>query len=202
MEEKTTQRLFLAVPAASLEAGMAPWVKKLKIGADRKELSLRWVPAELRHVTVLFFGEVPATARSALETALREGAAQCPGFNLKIEGLGAFPEMRAGRVIWFGVQNSRKLRETRNHLVEAVRPLGWDFPEEAYSPHLTLGRLRSPQSLTDFLSPFIRAKAGRLEVRALSLFESVIQTPFPQYREVARFPLRPPEEDGEPSATF
>lgn len=189
-------RLFLAASAEPLNDAIAPWVKKLKIGADRKELSIRWVPEDLRHITLIFFGErTPEEKESILEAVAPVAEATAP-MALKVEGLDAFPELRAGRVIWMGVQNSKKLRALRDRLADPLRSRGFDVGE-AYTPHLTLGRLKSPKSLTDYLSPFTRARIGKLEFRDLVLYESIPTGAFHVYKQIRRFPLTgtaPPDE--------
>src|SRR5262245_11255168 len=139
-------RLFLAVDAGPVEKSLLPWMKKLKIAADRKDLSVRWVPAENRHITLVFLGEATPEQREKIESTVRPVTDANPGFSLRVEGLGAFPEPRSARVLWLGVQNSKKLRALRDRLAEPLRQLGFPI-EEDYSPHLTIGRLRSPKSL-------------------------------------------------------
>lgn len=194
-----TQRLFLAISAVSLDQALAPWIRKLKIGAERKEIFVKWTPAENRHITLLFLGPTLPEQRSALEAKVTEIAAGTAPLNLKIEDIGAFPDMRSGRVVWLGVQNSRKLRALRDRLLEPLRDQGFAL-EETYTPHFTIGRLRNPKSLVDFLSPMARVRIGKLEVRELVLYESITAGPFPIYKPLSRFPLTgSPETDLEES---
>lgn len=181
-------RLFLALSAASFEAALAPLTKKLRINADREGFELRWTPADLRHVTLLFLGEVGREQLPDLQARIQQVAEKSAPFTLKVAGLGAFPEERSGRVIWAGVQNSRLLRGLREDLRQTLEPDYGSFPED-YQPHLTLARMRNPQSLRDLLSPFVRQKIGKMEMNEFVLFESVKRPPFPVYREVARFQL-------------
>lgn len=188
METIPTRRLFLAASAEPLRDELAPWLKKMKIGADRKEMSVRWVAPDLQHVTLLFFGDKTWDEQLQIVETARAVAADWPAFQLKIEGLSAFPEPRSGRVIWFGVQNSRKWRALRDELVGQLNPRGFNL-EAAHVPHLTAGRLRSPRSLVDYLSPFERVKIGKLPVKEIVLYESIQAGPFPVYKIVERFPL-------------
>lgn len=181
-------RLFLAIAADSLEGALNPWMKKLKTGADRKELNMRWVPADLRHITILFFGEKTPEERQRIVAAITPIIAETPPFTLKIEGLDAFPEQQQGRVVWMGVQNSKKLRALRDRLAEPLRAEAFTI-EERFTPHMTLGRLRSPKSLTDYLSPFSHVNLGKMEVRELVLYESIQAGAFPVYEKRARFAL-------------
>lgn len=183
----SSQRLFLALSAEGLEKSVSPLLKKLRITTDRQEIEVRWIPPELRHVTVLFLGNRTGDERVLVEETCARLASTIPPFALKVEGIDAFPEPRRGRVIIFHVQNSRFLRSLRAELL-SVLALPPD-EEGGYRPHLTIGRLRNPQSLTDAISPFRRAKADKLRVNEVVLFESVPKAPFPVYKILARFPL-------------
>lgn len=196
MDKIPTRRLFLAASAEPLQKNLAPWLKKMKIGADRKELSMRWTPPELLHVTLLFFGEKTAEEQARIVEATREVSAAWPAFQLKIEDTGVFPDLRSGRVVWFGVQNSRKWRALHDELVSRLTPQGFQL-EGAHVPHLTVGRMKSPRSLTDYMSPFERVKIGKLPVTEIVLYESILAGAFPVYKVIERFPLTGVEEQAD-----
>lgn len=181
-------RLFLAVAADTLD-GFEPWMRKLKVGADRKELHVRWVPEDLRHITVFFFGEVEDGRAEAVGDAVRGPLSEIDAFALRISGMDAFPDQRSGRVLWLGVQNSLKLRALRDRLAPPLAEAGFKV-EERFTPHLTVGRLRNPKSVTDFLSPFAHVKLEKLPVRELALYESIQAGAFPVYKIRERFPLK------------
>lgn len=198
----TSPRLFLALSAAPFDGTLSPLVKKLRINADREGFDFRWTPSELRHVTLLFLGATPLERVPDLTERLTAVAANSPPLTLKVAGLGAFPEERAGRVLWAGVQNSRALRGLRENLRAALEPDFGSFGEE-FQPHLTLGRMRNAQSLRDYISPFVRNKIGKMTMNEFILFESIARPPFPVYQERARFELTgaPSSEDEQDSAT-
>ena len=78
-----------------------------------------WVREENLHLSIKFFGEQPDTAPAALEKILAAVAAAQPPLDLRISGLGAFPNLRAPRVVWMGVQHDPRL-ELMHHDVEAT----------------------------------------------------------------------------------
>lgn len=189
-------RLFLALSAEPLAPALKPLLKKLKENLDRREITARWVPAELLHVTILFFGETSLEKR---DTLIRLFDALLPAkeaFTLKIEGLSAFNSPDEARVLWIGVQNSRRLRGLRSDLIEPLVAEGWPLGDD-YEPHLTIGRLRNPQGLRDLIAQFRSVDLGKIAVKELVLFESVLQTPFPQYKIVRRWPLAEPAATAE-----
>lgn len=184
-------RLFLALSAEPLAPALKPLLKKLKENLDRREITARWVPSELLHVTILFFGETSLEKRDTLISLFDEQLPLKEAFTLKIEGLNAFNSPDEARVLWMGVQNSRRLRGLRSDLIEPLAALGWPLSED-YEPHLTIGRLRNPHGLRDLIAQFRGADLGKIAVKELVLFESVLQTPFPQYKIVRSWPLAEP----------
>lgn len=186
--EKLTHRLFLAVSAASLAPELAPWMKKLREGADRKELFVKWIPSEILHITVAFMGEMTDPQRAIVESVAEKVCSEVSPMRLKIEGFSAFPDLKTGRVLWCGVQNSKHLRGMRDRLATGFKDQGLTIEAE-YQPHLMIGRLRNPKSVSDLLSPFVRTRLGKLEVDKIVLFESFTAGPFPTYKILREFPL-------------
>ncbi|MGH7621352.1 MAG: RNA 2',3'-cyclic phosphodiesterase, partial [Gemmatimonadaceae bacterium] len=64
-----------------------------------------WVPEANLHLSIKFLGEQPDSAPSALERALAPVAARHYALDLRFGGLGAFPNLRAPRVVWMGVHH-------------------------------------------------------------------------------------------------
>jgi 2'-5' RNA ligase len=78
-----------------------------------------WVSQSNLHLSMKFFGEQPDTVPAELTTLLTSvGAAHQP-LDLRLSGLGAFPNLRAPRVVWMGVQQDAR-RELLHNDVEAA----------------------------------------------------------------------------------
>lgn len=71
-------------------------------GSGRGRPALRWVPAEQRHITTAFYGEVPAGAVDELAEDLAAALARLETFQVRIRGAGVF----TGRTLWAGVQQT------------------------------------------------------------------------------------------------
>ena len=113
-----------------------------------------WVSEDNLHLSVKFFGELPDGAPEELAAELAPvGAAHQP-FELRMSGLGAFPNLRAPRVVWMGVKHAPRL-ELLHHAVEATCAAnGYPLDARAFRPHITLARVRCALPLAD-------ARAGR-----------------------------------------
>lgn len=191
------KKLFLAITTQDgLEATAPQILKKLKAGADLREMDMRWVPLKNFHVTLIFLGRTHEERLPEIYELMKEVAAKTAPFTLKISDVGAFPDEFNSRVLWFGVQNSRALRGLHANLSEKFTAKSYPLEEREFSPHLTIGRLRNPHKTKDLVSPFVRKKIAKILVEEIVLYESVGTVPFPVYKPLEKVRLTaPPSED-------
>ena len=99
---------------------------------------LRWVPAEQRHVTLLFHGEVPDGAVPGYVDALAAAVHDLAPFELALAGSGVF----GGRTLWAGVQGAvHALRSLAATADETAGSSGLPAADRAGGrPHLTVAR--------------------------------------------------------------
>ena len=152
-----------------------------------------WVSENNLHLSIKFFGEQPDTAPLRITDLLTPvGAAHAP-FDLRLGGLGAFPNLRAPRVVWMGVQQDPRL-ELMHHDVEAAcAASGFPLDARAFRPHITIARVRGAIPLAKARALALAARAvvykGVQQVSALSLIESTLGADGPRYTTVASIPL-------------
>lgn len=183
-------RLFIAIDAHELNFDPDLALKKLKTNLKMKELEFRWVPQKNYHITLNFLGQVESERLPILKSLLGELVQDHSVFSLKLDGLGAFPSLKEGRVIWMDVQNSKHLRSLQSDCEQRLKEQGFALEVRDYKPHLTLARLRNPRNLSDLLSPLIKQKFGELKVLKVTLFESKLSGPFPVYDPLEKFALK------------
>jgi 2'-5' RNA ligase len=109
--------------------------------------SVRWTSPEQIHLTLKFLGHVAVTERQHVQVALQHTCRGERPFQLRAEGVGAFPDTRHPGVIWVGVIGDLEpLVTLQKQIDSAVQP--WCETEEnrAFRPHLTLGRVRVARS--------------------------------------------------------
>jgi 2'-5' RNA ligase len=152
-----------------------------------------WVAEDNLHLSIKFFGEQPDTAPAELAALLAPvGAAHQP-FDLRVSGLGAFPNLRAPRVVWMGVQHDPRL-ELMHHDVEATCAAnGYPLDARAFRPHITIARVRAELPVANARALALAARAvvykGVQQVSALSVIESTLGAGGPHYTKVASIPL-------------
>ena len=112
----------------------------------------RWAPVSNQHITLKFLGSVDATSLHEVSAACARVAAAATTGRIKVTGMGAFPNPRRARVIWAGIEDEGKLlAKIASGLDEALAPLGFAAEKRAFTPHLTLARLKSPADARPFL---------------------------------------------------
>lgn len=150
--------------------------------------SVRWVTAENAHLTLKFLGDIPPIAIDSLTCMLKEKAEQTPPFDIAVVGLGAFPNLRHPRVIWIGLNAPATLTKLQKTLDAATtNPEHHDPEKQAFSPHLTIGRVRQPlsdaekRSIPDALQNIQIGCLGNFTVQSISLFQSELKPAGPIY---------------------
>jgi 2'-5' RNA ligase len=183
-------RLFLAL---ELEPRERRAIREATASMRKAASEANWVSEDNLHLSIKFFGEQPDSAAADLASVLAPvGAAHQP-FDLRVSGLGAFPNLRTPRVVWMGVQHDPRL-ELMHHDVEATCAAhGYPLDARAFRPHITLARVREELSLANARALALAARAvvykGAQQVSALSLLESKLGPGGARYTKVASIPL-------------
>jgi RNA 2',3'-cyclic 3'-phosphodiesterase len=188
-------RAFIAIE-------LTPEVKTaLKLVQDRLKsggrASVKWTDPESTHLTLKFLGDVDAGMKENITSAISEASRDIHPFRLRVQGLGVFPNGRRVRVVWVGLTGDLdKLDELQIKIETNVNPLGFSTEARAFSPHLTLGRVREEAPLEERTSvgqlvantPF---EAGEiLDVKSVHLVRSQLTPRGAIYTIVSSVELR------------
>ncbi len=130
-------RLFTAIDIPADVSG--------KLGAMLDRLrpmaKLSWTNVDKMHVTTKFIGEWPEDRLEEMKRTL--AGVQPPGeIEVAVRGLGWYPNANRPHVLWAGVKCGEALESLARATDEAVHAIGVPAEERAYSPHLTLARIR------------------------------------------------------------
>lgn len=154
---------------------------------------ISWVPEDRLHLTMEFLGEQPESGVPALTAALSGAVGRHGRVSLALRGLGAFPNLRAPRIVWMGVEPDPKLELLQHDLARVCGELGYEREARAFRPHITLGRARArvKADAARALASAARAVeyAGVVEVRTVDLMESRLLPAGARYSVVAAMPL-------------
>lgn len=98
--------------------------------------------ADKFHLTLRFLGEMQPDQRSALEAALAEIAFSYAPFTIDLAHIGVFPNPRRPSVLWLGISTNPTLARLQAEVEAAAQTAGFAGEGRAWSPHLTLARVR------------------------------------------------------------
>ncbi len=186
------KRVFLAVPVDPVEPVVA---KMEQLKRQFYDLRIKWVRPENFHLTVFFFGEIPAQQVPLLRELLRSALKNTSAFSFLLTGPGIFKKGKELKVLWLGIKGSDQLYELKKETDNAVATLGFLTEDKPFRPHLTLGRFLSHQSSSSDLENSLKEphlwEPVEYEVTNLILFESKLFPDGPQYDPIEVFPLLP-----------
>jgi 2'-5' RNA ligase len=187
------RKFIAAVPEGLNEnSELKQLMGKLKRTIDQREQVVRWVAADLWHVTLAFLGEfAPASleaeqASVSLREFLENWQPAVGGVTLRLQGLGAFPSVDEARVLWIGVQENQEFLDLQSDLQERLVTAGFALGEREFNPHLTLARFRNTSNVNDLVKLGGRKHFGDYKVGELILFDSVLQGNILKYSPVFR----------------
>ena len=111
---------------------------------------VKWVDPKSIHVTLKFLGEISEASIDELMLAIEESAHGVPPFKLEVAGVGAFPNLSRAQVVWVGVKGElEKIVQLQKRIESNTEQLGFPHEFRAFTPHLTIGRVRNEASLNE-----------------------------------------------------
>jgi RNA 2',3'-cyclic 3'-phosphodiesterase len=113
------------------------------------ETLVRWVPIENMHLTLKFLGDVSPSNLELLAQMLRAEMDLFNCFDLRLNGIGSFPNLKRPRVIYIGMQAPAALEALQRGIESASSRLGYGAEERGFSPHLTIGRVKQNVTATE-----------------------------------------------------
>lgn len=156
--------------------------------------AIRWTHPGQIHLTLNFLGDIESRRVPEFAAAIRHASIGCASFVLRVEAMGCFPNERRPRVLWAGLAGDvARLRGLKERLDDAMSGLGI-VPEERFSPHLTLGRVRQigprdVRHLSRLLHELRNADFGEWTVRGIDLMRSVLGSAGARHERVGSFDL-------------
>ena len=151
------------------------------VGAD-----IKFVEPNNLHITLRFMGEIPPRNVELARKALSE--LRYRQFDIRLSGLGAFPNTSSPRVIWIGIgEGAERLRELRSLVENAVGRYASHHEEREFSPHLTIGRVKGPGNkgkLSNALRELASIEFGIQRVDSIKLKKSTLTPRGPIYEDL------------------
>lgn len=181
-------RTFVAVEVADKvrQAALAVIDELGQAGGD-----VKWVRRENLHLTLQFLGQVPHPQIADVCQAVSAAVTDVEPFELVIRGAGAFPNHRRPRTVWLGVAEGHdELVSVQKRIQKALKKLGFRPEDRAFSPHLTIGRVREggPElaGLGQRIAERTAVMCGPSTIREVVVFSSELAPGGPTYAALCR----------------
>ena len=186
------KRVFLALPLEPVE----PVAEKMRQIQNRlHNFHIKWVKPEYFHLTLFFFGEIPANQIPKLTEIIRFTLINLSPFSFSVTGQAIFKKGNEPRVLWLGVNAPDQLFDLKKAIDKSAESLGFISEEKRFRPHLTLGRFLPGQEVNTDLESTL--KEGQLmeaisyEASKVILFESKLLPTGAQYDPIEVFSFAP-----------
>jgi 2'-5' RNA ligase len=183
----TTRRIAEAMEQKAAAMAQAGW-------------KLAWVPPANLHVTLKFFGSIPAESVDAIALCVKKRLAEVPPPTLRFAGTGVFPPPRDGkgapRVLWIGADGGKALLSLQQALEGDLEAIGFARETRHFHPHLTVARVLEPPPHGDagWTTDPAALDFGQETIPEIVIYESPAGIGKPhragvEYRALARVPF-------------
>jgi 2'-5' RNA ligase len=192
-------RLFIAIP---VEDALKDELINIQNEIRETQAHIKLVEPENIHFTVRFLGEVSQEQSTVISSIIKKAASGYKRFEMELKGIGAFPSAGNPRVIWVGCNEAageNKLVRIYRDIEKSLLESKFTPNDKSFSPHITLGRVKSPknkpacpdvhrgagrESLTRILKEKVDFSVGIQMVKEVVLFQSQLRPDGPVYSVV------------------
>ncbi|MEN3045685.1 MAG: RNA 2',3'-cyclic phosphodiesterase [Candidatus Hydrothermales bacterium] len=130
----------------------------------------KWVPKENYHITLKFLGEVEEKLVKDLDKIGEEISLLFNSFVVHTNGFSGFPNKKKARVFFLDLKEKREIAKVFEVLENKVSKLNFKREDREYHPHITLARLRHPESI-----PELEPLEIELNIDRFSLYQSILK---------------------------
>lgn len=138
-------RTFIAIKIPEQELLIIRHIQNAlkKAGGD-----VKWVNPEKMHLTLKFLGDTDSGLIGKVTQAVQNALKSETAFDVSIRGFGGFPDIKRPRVLWLGIDKGRDaLARIAGSIDRELEMAGFTKEKRPFSPHLTLGRVRSLKNI-------------------------------------------------------
>ena len=133
---------------------------------------------------MLFLGEISEKISFKVQDALN--SIQFEEFDVKFQGVGAFPNTRSPRIVWIGTdeQGGRQLCELASTVEDTLSPLGF-HSDKPFRSHITIFRIKNKiGNISDKLEGLSSTEFGVQKISEIKLKKSVLTSTGPNYTDL------------------
>ncbi|HVP36891.1 MAG TPA: RNA 2',3'-cyclic phosphodiesterase [Terriglobales bacterium] len=158
-----------------------------RLGAD-----VSWVKPGNVHATLKFLGEVPEDKIEKVFEGTEKSIQGIKGFKLNLKDLDCFPNIRRPRVVWIGVEKGKEeLALMARKIEQEMENIGYPKENRKFSPHLTIGRVKSPRNIEKLAEQIkiMNFQTEEIEIKEVVVMRSQLNPAGAIYTPLKKIPL-------------
>ena len=187
MEKKSEFRGFIAVDIDAFPK-LLDFEKEIK---DSKS-NIKLIKPENIHITLKFLGDTDINLIEEINNILENIVKEIKPFKIKLEGAGFFPNKNYIKIIWIGIKKEEQLKIIAQKIDNQLFKMGFKREGRKFSPHLTIGRVRSAKNKDKILKIIEKYKDfqfAEIKVNAIKLKKSELTPKGPIYTDIKKIKL-------------
>jgi 2'-5' RNA ligase len=177
-----TLRTFIAIP---LSSEIQQFLSQVQDHLKKLDCNIKWVNPENIHLTLKFLGDVKPKKIDAIKQTLEELAKNMRPINIELTQIGAFPNAKNPHVLWIGIKDDEhQIARFASSVEDNFGKIGFKKEKKPFSPHITLGRIRSPkniQLLSEAISNYALPVDLKQIAQNITLYKSTLTPAGPIY---------------------
>ncbi|MBI5805324.1 RNA 2',3'-cyclic phosphodiesterase [candidate division TA06 bacterium] len=182
-------RCFIALELPSpVQEHLAHVITRLK----EPQADIKWVEAKNTHLTLKFLGEITSEQLNCAREFLLKQSGKNRAICCHVGQMGVFPSWSRPQVVWLGLKDGiQELSALQIAVENGLADCGFARDPKKFKPHLTLGRVRSPNKM-DKLAEKIRTlplKEMEFSFGKLALIKSTLTQNGPIYQPLETIKL-------------
>jgi len=183
-----TIRSFIAIP---LQPDIIKRIDKAQNELRAFRADVKWVRPQSIHLTLKFLGNIEESQIEAIAEKIHRAATGYKPWSIPVKNLGGFPSLANPRVVWVGIEDAGgQTVALQQQLENELSALGFPQEKRRFSPHLTLGRVRSSRAKKELVQYLVEERErafGTIQVDRVVLFRSDLQPSGAIYTRLKEF---------------
>lgn len=143
----TAFRGFIAIDITATPQILTFENEIVKTGADVKLVEPKNI-----HITLKFLGDTEENLIDAIEQSMKESVKALKPFSVTLRGTGVFPNKNYVKIIWIGIIDNGQIGPLAQAIDTSLASLGFKKEARGFSPHLTVGRLKTVRNKEKLLT--------------------------------------------------
>jgi len=101
---------------------------------------LKLVEYENLHITLKFLGDIDLGQQHEIISALENACKNIDEITIKVNKMGAFPNLHNPRIVWLGIEPNSKINKLHENIENNLYNIGFERDGKRFHPHITIGR--------------------------------------------------------------